>query len=341
MKVHYLLFILILATTGCESTTDEDSITEFGRVFVSSNTQAKISVFDFSDTNNISSVDFITTTSDADGIYYHRDRDVVYLADREYNRVNAFAKFSRNEKDSGILPDVIGNSDFSNPRGLTSDGNIAIVVQDASDSNGQQDGLFMYDVSPASITLRNSYTVDFSLWDIQLVGNILYAVEDESDSLAVFNNFLGNTDGLIEPDFKIRISGIERTHGLHYSLSSDIMIMTDIGDADPSIQDGEIRIIKDFSLKLSAALQTPGNTISSTDQIIISGSNTLLRNPVDVVYHEQANRIIVAENASNGGMILSFELPESIDQTNSFNNSPDFMDNFPGVSGLFISSIDN
>lgn len=338
MKVHYLLFILIIATIGCESTTDEGSITEFGRVFVSSNAQSKISVFDFSDTNNISSVDFITSTSAADGIYYHRDRDVVYLADREYNRINAFAKFSRNEKDSGILPDAIGDSDFSNPRGLTSDGNIAIVAQDALDSNGQQNGLFMYDVSPTSIALRNSYMVDFALWGIQLVGNTLYAVEDESDSLAVFNNFLGNTDGLVKPDFKIRISGIERTHGLHYSLSSDIMIMTDIGDADPSIQDGEIRIIKDFSLKLSAALQTPGNTISSTDQIIISGSNTLLRNPVDVVYHEQANRIIVAENASSGGMILSFEFPENTNQTNSFNSTPTYSAVHPGISGLYISS---
>ena len=196
----------------------------------------------------------------------------------------------------------------------------------------------MYDVSSDLITLRNQYTVNFALWDIQLVGNTLYAVQDESDSLAVFNNFFANSDGAIQPDFKIRIAGIGRTHGLHYSLSNDLMIMTDIGDATSTVRDGEIRIIEDFSLKLSTALQQPNNTIPLTDQIIISGSNTLLSNPVDVVYHPLANRIIVAERATNGGMILSFEYPVQTDQTNTFNIAPDFSATYSGISGLYINS---
>lgn len=338
MKIYHLTFLLVLSIFGCESTSDDDSITELGRVFVSSNTQTKISVFDFSDASEISKVEFITSTNDADGIYYDGDRDVLYQADREYDRVNAFSKFSRNDKDSGILPSAISSSDFVNPRGLTSNGNIAVIAQDASDSNGQQNGFFVYDVSPNSISLRNSYTVDFSLWDLQLVGNTLYAVEDESDSLAVFNNFLNNLSGFITPDFKIRIEGIDRAHGIHYSIDKDLMVMTSIGDESASVLDGEIRIIKDFSSKLSAALQTPGNIISSSDQIIISGSNTFLRNPVDVIFHEQANRIIVAERASNGGMILAFEFPDNTSQTNTFNNAPNYSANYPGISGLYINS---
>tara|TARA_R110002124_G_C8969280_1_gene514865 strand:+ start:1885 stop:2907 length:1023 start_codon:yes stop_codon:yes gene_type:complete len=337
-NTHFLLLILLFVGLSCKSTKDDSSITDLGRIFVSSNTQTKIAVFDFSDSDNISKVEFITSTNDADGIYYDGNRDIVYQADREYDRINAFAKLSTNEASSGILPTAISVSDFSNPRGLTSDGNVAIVAQDASDSNNQQNGLFMYDVSADLITLRNQYTVDFPLWDIQLVGNTLYAVEDESDSIAVFNNFFDNTDGFIEPDFKIRIEGIVRTHGLHYSLAGDLMIITDIGDAEATAQDGKLIIIEDFSLKLSTALQEPDETISLTDQIIITGSNTLLRNPVDVVFHEQANRIIVAERATNGGMILSFEYPNQTDQINTFNNNPDFSENYAGISGLYINS---
>lgn len=337
-NTHFLLLVLLFVGLSCKATTDDTSITDFGRVFVSSNTQAKIGVFDFSDSSNISLIEFITSINDADGIYYDGDRDVIYQADREHDRVNAFSRLSRNEDGSGILPSAISISDFANPRGLTSDGNIVIIAQGASDENGQQNGLFMYDVSADLITLRNQYTVDFSLWDIQLVGNTLYAVQDESDSLAVFNNFLSKSDGSIQPDFKISIGGIERTHGLHYSLSNNVMILTDIGDASPVAQDGEIRIIEDFSLKLSAALQQPDNTIPLTDQIIISGSNTLLSNPVDVVYHELANKIIVAERATNGGMILSFEYPVQTVQTNTFNIAPDFSATYSGISGLYINS---
>lgn len=336
-NTHHLLVCLLFVGLSCKPTTDDFSITDFGRVFVSSNTQAKIGVFDFSDSNNVSSVEFITSTNDADGIYYDGNRDILYQADREHNRINAFSRLSRNEAGSGILPNAISTSDFSNPRGLTSEGNIAIIAQDASESNGQQNGLFMYDVSANLITLRNQYTIDFPVWDIQLVGNTLYVVEDESDSIAIFNNFFGNSDGNIQPDFKIKIEGIGRTHGLHYSLSNDLMIMTDIGDVTTSVQDGEIRVIEDFSLKLSAALQQPDNTIPLTEQIIITGSNTFLSNPVDVVYHETANRIIVAERATNGGMILSFEYPIQTDETNTFDIVPDFSATYAGISGLFIN----
>lgn len=335
---HFIVLLIALTLFSCETTKEQGSITDFGRVFVSSNTQAQIGVYDFSDSENISKIEFVTTINDADGIYYDGSRDIVYQADREHDRINAFAKLSTNEASSGILPTAISTSDFTNPRGLTSEGNIAIIAQDADDTNTLQNALFMYDVSGDVISLRNEYMVDFPLWDIQLVGNTLYAVEDESDSLAIFNNFLGNADGLIQPDFKISIEGITRTHGIYYFLSNDLMIMTDIGEASASVQDGKIIIIEDFNLKLSRALQEPENTISSVDMMIISGSNTMLRNPVDVVFHEQANQIIVAERATNGGMILAFEYPVQVGEENEFNQIPSFTTNYSGASGLFINN---
>ncbi len=334
-KLSYLLLIFLIVS--CEPTNDDTTIIDLGKVFVSSNTQSRIGIFNFSDLDNKVLIQYETTTDDAEGIYYDNTRDIVYQADRENNRINAYNRLSTNEASSGILPSAISTSDFSNSRGLTSDKNIAIVAQDASEENGQQNALLMYDISANEIILRNQFTVDFALWDIQLVGNTLYAVQDGTDSLAVFNNFLANSDGQVAPDFKIRIEGIVRTHGLYYSLTEDLMVMTDIGDPTSGIRDGQIVLIEDFNLKLSAALQEPEKTISSTDMLFINGANTTLQNPVDVVYHSTANRIIVAERATNGGMLLAFEYPEQVDSSNMFNLTPSYSVSYNGISNLYIN----
>ncbi|MFY0699056.1 MAG: hypothetical protein JXR11_14445 [Balneola sp.] len=334
-KLSYLLLLFLIVS--CETTKDDTTIIDLGKVFVSSNTQSRIGIFNFSDLDNKVLIQYETTTDDAEGIYYDNTRDIVYQADRENNRINAYNRLSTNEASSGILPSAISTSGFSNPRGLTSDKNIAIVAQDASEENGQQNALLMYDISANEITLRSQFTVDFALWDIQLVGNTLYAVQDGTDSLAVFNNFLANSDGQVIPDFKIRIEGIVRTHGLYYSLTEDLMVMTDIGDVASGIRDGQIILIEDFNLKLSAALQEVEKTISSTDMIFINGANTTLQNPVDVVYHSTANRIIVAERTTNGGMLLAFEYPEQMDSSNMFNLTPSYSVGYNGISSLYIN----
>ncbi|MEQ9089849.1 MAG: hypothetical protein RIE52_02095 [Balneola sp.] len=333
--LSYLLLLFLIVS--CEPTKDDTIIIDLGKVFVSSNTQSRIGIFNFSDLDNKVLIQYETTTDDAEGIYYDNTRDIVYQADRENNRINAYNRLSTNEASSGILPSAISTSDFSNARGLTSDKNIAIVAQDASEENGQQNALFMYDISANEIIVRNQFTVDFALWDIQLVGNTLYAVQDGTDSLAVFNNFLANSDGQITPDFKIRIEGIVRTHGLYYSLKEDLMVMTDIGDPASGIRDGQIVLIENFNLKLSAALQEPEKTISGTDMIFINGGNTTLQNPVDVVYHSTANRIIVAERTTNGGMLLAFEYPEQINPSNMFNLTPSYSVSYEGISNLYIN----
>lgn len=333
--LSYLLLLFLIVS--CEPTKDDTIIIDLGKVFVSSNTQSRIGIFNFSDLDNKVLIQYETTTDDAEGIFYDHTRDIVYQADRENNRINAYNRLSTNEASSGILPSAISTSDFSNSRGLTSDKNIAIVAQDASEENGQQNALLIYDISANEIILRNQFTVGFALWDIQLVGNTLYAVQDGTDSLAVFNNFLGNSDGQVAPDFKIRIEGIVRTHGLYYSLMEDLMVLTDIGDPASGIRDGQIVLIEDFNLKLSAALQEPEKTISSTDMLFINGTNTTLQNPVDVVYHSTANRIIVAERATNGGMLLAFEYPNQVDNSNIIDSTPSYSVSYEGISNLYIN----
>ena len=337
MHKYFFYLTLFLVFINCETTKDDTTTIDLGRVFVSSETQSKIGIFDFSDINNKKIVEYEITSDSSAGIYFDSSRDIVYQVDRENNRLNAYSRLSTNGSGSAILPSAVGTSDFSNPRGLTSEGNIALVAQAGSSDNGEQNALFMYDIGANEITLRNQFDVEYQLWDIQLVGNSLYTARDESDTLVIFNNFLANSSGPISPDIKIRLEGVTKIRGMHYVLTNDLMIVTDIGDPTEGVNDGQVILIEDFKLKLSAALQQVRQTISSSDMIFIKGSNTFLQNPVDVIYHEFANRIIVAERSTNGGMFLSFEYPVQDTQTNEFNLAPFYSINYSGISSLFFN----
>ncbi len=336
MKNLILIFIAFFMLS-CDTTEDNFTITDLGKVFVSSDNRERITVFDFSDLQNITSVEFVTTTDSAAGLYYDAGRDVIYEADKENNRINAYDQLSRNEAGSAILPDAIGTSDFTNPRGMSSEGNIAIVSQYATDENNQQNALVVYDVAPNSITLRKSHLLDFPVWDIQLVGNTLYAIQDQSDSLAVFNSILERDNGNISPDFKISIDGTSNLKGLFYDLESDLMLITDAGNNNDASEDGAIHIIEDFSFKLSDALQESDQTISATEQLIIEGSNTNLTHPVDVILRREGNLIIVADRNLNGGSILVFDYPVQTDNSNTFDVVATESKLYNSITGFYIN----
>ncbi|HAW81692.1 MAG TPA: hypothetical protein DCX27_19525 [Balneola sp.] len=134
----------------------------------------------------------------------------------------------------------------------------------------------------------------------------------------------------MSPDSKVQIEGIVRTHALYYSASTDIMFLSDIGDAGSST-DGAIHVITDFSSKFNAA----GNngSISTSDQIIIEGSNTQLGNPVGLAYDSTSQKIYVAERAVDGGKLLEFSLP-----TTNGNPSPTYSQNFAGAAAVYLAN---
>ena len=336
-KAFYFLSVALLFLTSCETTKDDTTFTDLGKVFVSSNNQSKIGIFDFSDIDNKKIVEYQTTTDSSAGIYFDSNRDIVYQVDRENKRLNAYSRLSTNDPGTIILPSAISTSDLNNPRGLTSDNNIAIVA-DAASVDNPENRLLMFDVSAKEITLRNEFTVDFELMDIQLVGNTLYASESGSDSLAVFNNFFANSNGAIQADFKIKLEDVNNINGIHYTLSNDLMIITDTGNLTGGIEDGQIILIEDFNLKLSEALQEASKTISGTEMLFIKGSNTSLQNPVDAVFHEFANRVIVAERSTNGGVFLSFEYPIQNSSSNELNLTPFYSINYNGISNLYFDN---
>ncbi|XWN38130.1 MAG: hypothetical protein ROO71_04180 [Balneola sp.] len=325
-----LIFLFGIVFISCGSSNDDDDITtEFGAVFVSSNTTPVVGIYDFSSTT-VSSIQFGLSSADSDGIIYSSVSDELYIASRTNNRVEVYTDLTKTEASLNIELAFSSSQDFANARKLAASGSKVVVSQDASDANNQTNAYYVYEVGDNSATLVNTYTADINLWDIQFSGNALYAIQDNSDTLVVYNNFLSNSDGLVSPDTKVQIEGIVRTHALHYNASSDIMFLSDIGDAGSST-DGAIHVISDFSSKFATA----GNngTISTSDQIVIEGSNTQLGNPVGIAYNSETQKIYVAERAVDGGKLLEFDLPSS-----NGNASPTYSQNFAGAAAVYFAN---
>ncbi len=98
-----------------------------------------------------------------------------------------------------------------------------------------------------------------------------------------------------------------RLHGMTYSSSRDILVVTEIGSAaggDPNFnKDGAIFIIENANIFLN----TGGNI---TPTRTIAGANTLLGNPVDVAIDDRAGkeRVIVAEKANKKILVFTLDM---------------------------------
>ena len=315
------LVILSVFLISCGNSGGGDDLgTELGQVFVSSNTTPVVGNFNFSNANDIVSIQFGLSSTDSDGIIYSSNSDRLFTASRTNNRVEVYSGLTETTASANLTLEFSSSSDFSNARKLAFTNNTVLVSQDAGENNNQQNRFFVYTIGDNSATLQNTYDPQINLWDVQFSGNTLYAVQDNSDTLAVFNNLLSNSDGVVTASQKVQIEGIVRTHAMFYSAESDIMFMSDIGDAGSST-DGAMHVITNFSAKLTA------------DQIRITGSNTELGNPVGVTYDADNAKIYIAERASGGGKLLSFDLP-----TSSGNPSPSFSQNFSGAAAVFFAN---
>ena len=135
-------------------------------------------------------------------------------------------------------------------------------------------------------------------------------------------------DGSITPTKRVSIAGITRTHGITYSASDDVLVMTDIGLAAGGAIDGGINVIQDFSSVIEAT--TDGGTIGLTDQNIIEGISTLMNNPIDVAYDHKTKTVFVSDIAT--GAVLGF----SNALTTSGNVAPDINNTLTSASSLYL-----
>lgn len=295
-------------------------------LFATSNTSATFSLLDISNISDISAKFITSASTDADGIAYNEELDLVAQVNRTQSQVDLFANVSVLSSGASIDAFASSNSDFNNGRELAMTDSKIVVAND-EDGNNQ---LLVYNYTISGITLEKVFDVNFNLWGIHIdSNNNLYAVVDNSDSLAVFEDFFNLPVGPITPDIKVKVEGIGRTHGITYHEERDIMFLTNIGDAG-SDSDGGIHIITNFTNVLDIAAST--GVVLPVNQLVIEGSNTMLGNPVDIAFDSSNNRIYVAERAKNGGLILGFNFPSS-----SGNQAPVYTGIFAGASSVFIN----
>ena len=311
-KIFQLSCIAVLAGTLFTSCSDDDDnmtnpTPNSTFVYASNNSNGNVTVYDVTDASNISTKTFITASVAADGIYADGNGTVVQ-ASRTDNGLEGFNISSDLTSGSVIDIAIDGSNDMDSPREVAVNGNTFVVADNADvdgDTNTPDGRLFIYTRSGNSFTLQNTITTDFKLWGITFIGNDLYAVVDATNELAVFTNFLSNTtDTTLSASKRIAIEGIVRTHGLTYDAASDIMIMTDIGEASNPDTDGGFHVIDGFMSKFNSTMA--GGTLAVSQQTRVAGSSTLLGNPVDVAYDAATGTVFIAEAGNGGGRILAF-----------------------------------
>lgn len=250
--------------------------------------------------------------TDADGIDYMPSMGILYQANRSGNRLALYA--ADDLQGNAALPLASGPAGrFSNAREIAVSGDMIVVADDGSNN------LVVFRNTGGNISWVKTIGTTINLWGIEFDGNSLYAVEDNSSRIAIFNNFLDNPNGVtIRPDVSVDV-GIVRTHGIEYNATADVMVLTDVGDGG-NADDGAFHFVSNWSYKLGLAARSRAArfdngtlmiSIPASQQIRVAGSNTFLGNPVDVDYRMATGQIYIAERANGGGRILVFNTPGS------------------------------
>ncbi len=318
------LALVALSFTSCQD--DDDTIlgidfNDDGRLFLSSNTTGNVGTINL-EGDDQSLKTFAAAGTDADGIYYDTDGNNLFQIDRTNSVLVKYDDVINGADNGNVNIDDRSTSNFSNGRGLDYRNGTFVVAQQGGADNDNTNKFVLYN---DDLENTATYTTPIALWGLQFVGSSLYAVVDLSDSVAVYENFVGNVNGdTIMPTRYIKVNGITRTHGLEYDADDDLMILTDIGDAR-SDSDGGLVIIRDFS-----TLNSTVDSVGMGDYTMIAGAATMLGNPVDVDYDKDTDQIYVAERANSGGALLIFSASAS-GNVAPVNTVP-----FPGLSSLFL-----
>ena len=230
---------------------------------------------------------------------------------------------------------------FSNASTLTGTPTATATFTDASLSSGREiaydknnNTLFVANNSDSTIRVYNNASnlsgavtgkvlkISGQPWGIHFdaAGNRLLVLMDlAAMRIEVYNNPSSIAAGVVTSNAVLNITdrpngGKSRLHGLTYSSSLNVLLITEIGEAaapgTPDITkpafnaDGGIYIIENASAKLSAG----GNIAANR---IIYGASTLLGNPVDIAFDDRNNKslIYIAEKANK--RILTFKLSDN------------------------------
>lgn len=303
-----------------DGNTGSSSMNMMTMLYTTSNADGNIRVYDGSGTLTKT---IMTGSTASEGIFYSGSNDALIQASRSGMMLQYFSNFSGQADNSMVNADFMGNADLMNPREIAVSGDKVVV----SDTDMHQFYVYSYDGS--SFTLENTFDLGFNVWGITFMGDMLLAVEDNTDNLSIFENFLDeDTDGPISPNKTISIGGIVRTHGIDYSEAADVLVMTDIGDAANTTDDGAFHVIENFSEKLE--MVNDGGTLAASDQIRFAGSSTMLGNPIDIAYDHNTMTVFIADVGT--GKVLGFTDVLST----SGNVAPTVNNDVPSASSLYL-----
>ena len=285
------------------------------------------------DINDGTVTNYSVASTDIEGFHYAPEEDFFSIVSRSSNQIESYININAIGAGGTKNPELgmVGTSEFESGRDLAVNRQF-YVVSDNTDLDGDEttpEGrLFIYFKGENGFILRNVLITKFKVWGLEFVGNDLYAAVDETNKIAVYRNFIEThtENRIVTADKIVGFQGLIRVHGLDYD--NGIMVLSDIGEAE-SATDGALHIIQDFDAKFSSTAN--GSFINIEDQLRISGANTLLGNPVNVVYDAAYNVIFVAEALNNNGRILAFNDATSI----SGNISPDLKYELAGASSVF------
>ncbi|MGB5926521.1 MAG: hypothetical protein WBH03_00020 [Cyclobacteriaceae bacterium] len=303
-----------------DGNTGSSSMNMEAMLFTTSNADGNIRVYDG---NGMLTRTINTNSSASEGIFYSGSNDALIQASRSEMMLQYYNAFSGAGDNDSLMADFSGSGDLMNPREIAVSGDKVVV----SDTDMHQ--FYVYTFDGSSFTLDHTFDLGFNVWGITFMGDMLLAVEDNTDNLSVFTDFPDeDTDGPISPNKTISIGGIVRTHGIDYSEAGDVLVMTDIGDAANGTDDGAFHVIENFTMKLD--MVNDGGTLAASEQIRYAGSATMLGNPIDIAYDHNTQTVFIAEIGN--GKVLGFT-----DVLNSSGNvAPAVNNDVAGASSLYL-----
>ena len=309
-----------LGLTACDEDNDQLIDLEFNdeQLLVSSNTTAKLVKLQTADLSDVERVDITLPYSDVDGIGL-RGTDLL-IANRDDDQLVLLSDVFDGENEDAADVETRSDVTVTNARGVAVDrelgGANVVIAQAGNDDNGGENKLFRFDANRSDLDLQAEIRVDFQLWGIEWDGDDLIAVMDQTDSVAVFEDFddAVNTgdSAFLQPTYKFRVEGLTRTHGVAFAQDDDLLFLTDIGDAG-SDTDGAVHVIPNWRAAARGDVDGNEGTLALGRQVRIAGSETFLGNPVDVAYDDDNNNLFVAERARDGGRVIAFDMEDISD----------------------------
>ena len=300
-------------------------------LFIASNTSNKVGVLNFTPdgiftkTHNISS-------NNNQGIFYDKVEDELMINSKSQKVINVFSNLKNAENGADLNLRFSSDAVLQNPRDIAVKDDI-YIVSDNTDLDGDPETdegrFFVFKRDENGVSLRNTVTVDYAVWGIQLIGNDLYTVVDNTGDVAVLKNFISTytTDVTASSDKRITIERINRIHGI--AEDGGVVVITDIGD-ESNMNDGGFHTINRFVSRFDA-IPDGGQLDFSGNQVRVSGLFTKLGNPVAVDYSNSQRTVFIAEQSNDGGKILLFSDVEAGGEL-----TPSLSVPFEGASSLYF-----